>query len=79
MPDIQAMNTVFQDGEIVGFGWLPVMALCISISGFIIFFVEPALKKQVEEALGALEGYVLPFLFTDGGAHGWKIYESESE
>ena len=36
--DIQAMNTVFQDGEIVGFGWLPVMALCISISGFIIFF-----------------------------------------
>ncbi|MBO4670271.1 MAG: dehydrogenase [Bacteroidales bacterium] len=47
--------------------------------GFIIFFVEPALKKQVEEALAALEGYILPFLFTDGGAHGWKIYDTETQ
>ncbi|MCR5326993.1 MAG: dehydrogenase [Bacteroidales bacterium] len=47
--------------------------------GFIIFFVEPALKKQVEDALGTLDGYILPFLFTDGGAHGWKIFDSENE
>lgn len=45
--------------------------------GFIMFFVEPGRKKAVEEALEALDGYVLPFLFTDGGAHGWKIFGSE--
>lgn len=43
--------------------------------GFIMFFVDPPRKKAVEEALGRLDGYVLPFLFTDGGAHGWKIYD----
>ena len=45
--------------------------------GFIMFFVDPPRKKAVEEALGSLDGYVLPFLFTDGGAHGWKIYDTE--
>ena len=39
----QAINfdcykTVFTDGEITSFGWIPTMALCVSISGFIIFF-----------------------------------------
>ncbi|MBR5042206.1 MAG: dehydrogenase [Bacteroidales bacterium] len=46
--------------------------------GFIIFYVDPADKKNVEEALGTLDGYVLPFLFTDGGAHGWKIYDTDT-
>ncbi|MBO4454912.1 MAG: dehydrogenase [Bacteroidales bacterium] len=46
--------------------------------GFIMFVVEPTLKKQVEEALSALDGYVLPFQFTDGGAHGWKIYDTDT-
>ena len=46
--------------------------------GFIIFFVEPTRKKQVEEALKALDGFVVPFLFTDGGAHGWKIYDTDT-
>ena len=32
------MKTVFENGEIVGFGWLPLIALCITVSGFIIFF-----------------------------------------
>ncbi len=45
--------------------------------GFIMFFVDPSRKKAVEEALKALDGYVLPFLFTEGGAHGWKIYDQE--
>lgn len=45
--------------------------------GFIIFFVDPVDKKRVEEALKGLDGFVLPFLFTDGGAHGWKIYETD--
>ena len=46
--------------------------------GFIIFFVDPVDKKRVEEALGQLDGFVLPFLFTDGGAHGWKIYKTDT-
>ena len=25
-----------------------------------------------------LDGFVLPFLFTDGGAHGWKIYDTDT-
>jgi hypothetical protein len=36
--DLQVMQTVFENGEIVGFGWLPVISLCITIAGFIIFF-----------------------------------------
>ena len=46
--------------------------------GFIMFFVDPARKKAVEEALKQLDGFVLPFLFTDGGAHGWKIYDTDT-
>ena len=38
--NVEIMETVFNDGEIVEFGWLPVMALCISISGFIVFFAN---------------------------------------
>lgn len=46
--------------------------------GFIMFFVEPTRKKEVEKALAALDGFVMPFNFTDGGAHGWKIYETDN-
>ena len=46
--------------------------------GFIIFFVDPTQKKQVEQALKALDGFIVPFLFTDGGAHGWKIYDTDT-
>ncbi len=42
--------------------------------GFIMFVVEPTRKKEVEEALKKLNGFVMPFQFSDGGAHGWKIY-----
>lgn len=45
--------------------------------GFIIFFVEPTKKKAVIEALGKLDGFTVHFNFTDGGAHGWKIYETD--
>ena len=30
--------TKFADGEVTYFGWIPLMALCITVSGFIIFF-----------------------------------------
>lgn len=42
--------------------------------GFIMFVVEPTCKKEVERSLKQLGGIVMPFQFTDGGAHGWKIY-----
>lgn len=45
--------------------------------GFIMFMVEPTKKKDVMNALVKLSGFVMPFQFTDGGAHGWKIYESD--
>ena len=46
--------------------------------GFIMFVVEPTRKKEVEEALKKLDGFVMPFNFSDGGAHGWKIYETDN-
>lgn len=45
--------------------------------GFIMFVVEPTRKKDVEKALMMLGGFVMPFQFTDGGAHGWKIYPTD--
>ena len=46
--------------------------------GFIMFVVDPTRRKLVETALGKLDGYVVPFLFIDGGAHGWKIFETDT-
>lgn len=45
--------------------------------GFIMFFVEPTKKKAVIDALKQLDGFTMNFNFTDGGAHGWKIYETD--
>ena len=45
--------------------------------GFIMFVVEPTRKKELVNALEKLNGYVMPFNFTDGGAHGWKIYPTD--
>ena len=38
--------------------------------GFIMFIVEPTRKKELINVLEKLDGYVMPFNFTDGGAHG---------
>ena len=46
--------------------------------GFIMFFVEPTRKKDVVDALKKLDGFVMPFNFTEGGAHGWKIYDTDN-
>lgn len=46
--------------------------------GFIIFMVNPTRKKELINALSNLDGFVLPFQFTEGGAHGWKIYETDN-
>ena len=45
--------------------------------GFIMFMVDPVRKKAVAEALGRLDGFVMPFQFSDCGAHGWRIYETD--
>lgn len=45
--------------------------------GFCMFMVDPTKKKTVVEALKQLDGFVMPFNFTDGGAHGWKIYQTD--
>lgn len=45
--------------------------------GFIMFVVEPTRKKEVAKALKELGGTLMPFQFTDGGAHGWKIYPTD--
>ena len=36
--DLNILKTSFTGGEIDRFGWIPVMALCVTISGFIIFY-----------------------------------------
>jgi D-glycero-alpha-D-manno-heptose-7-phosphate kinase len=46
--------------------------------GFIMFVVEPTRKKEVINALGKLDGFVMPFQFSEGGAHGWKIYATDN-
>ena len=47
--------------------------------GFIMFVVEPTKKKEIEMALSKLNGFVMPFQFSDGGAHGWKIYTQQTK
>ncbi len=44
--------------------------------GFIIFAVEPTKRAEVTRALNQLEGRVVEFQFTEGGTHGWKIFNS---
>ena len=46
--------------------------------GFVLFFVEPTKKKALMDALAQLDGTTVLFNFTDGGAHGWKIYETDN-
>lgn len=43
--------------------------------GFIIFIVQPSQKCQVMHALEQLEGQVMNFQFSEGGTHGWRIYD----
>ena len=45
--------------------------------GFIMLMVPPVKKKDVIDALSTLPGQVVPFQFTDRGAHAWKIYETD--
>ena len=36
--DANLLTTTFNNGEITAIGWIPIMALCVSIAGFILFY-----------------------------------------
>jgi D-glycero-alpha-D-manno-heptose-7-phosphate kinase len=42
--------------------------------GFIMFLVNPVKKVEVVTALNELDGKIVLFQFSEGGCHGWKIY-----
>ncbi len=72
--NVDGMETVFENGEIVGFGWLPVMALCITIGGFVIFFnnCKPFTKYRkmlyaITLAVVLLILYLIPEFFIISG------------
>lgn len=46
--------------------------------GFIIFMMDPADKRKVSDALSALPGIVVGFQFSEGGTHGWKLYDDRT-
>ena len=68
----QAMDTALRAGALAG------KVSGAGGGGFIMFVVDPTKKKCVETALRQLNGFVMPFQFTDGGAHGWKIYPTDN-
>lgn len=43
--------------------------------GFIIFMTDPSMKCQLMKALTSLDGQVMNFQFSEGGTHGWRIYD----
>ena len=45
--------------------------------GFLMLMVPPEKKMAVIRALETLPGKVMPFQFTERGAHAWKVYETD--
>ena len=45
--------------------------------GFIMLMVPPPCKMAVVRALEGLPGKVVPFQFTERGAHAWRVYETD--
>ena len=43
--------------------------------GFIIFMTDPAKRRLVINALNGMPGQVVGFQFSEGGTHGWTIYD----
>lgn len=42
--------------------------------GFIMFIVDPVRKVELTNMLNAQNGHVVPFQFSEGGCHSWKIF-----
>lgn len=47
--------------------------------GFIMFMIDPVKKVNVVNALNQLQGHVVNFQFSEGGCHGWKIYNKNDK
>ena len=45
--------------------------------GFMMLMVPPTRKTAVVKALQQLPGQVVPFQFTERGAHAWRVYETD--
>ena len=45
--------------------------------GFIMLMVPPVRKMAVVRALEALPGKVVPFQFTERGAHAWRVFDTD--
>ena len=45
--------------------------------GFILLMVPPVRKMAVVRALEALPGKVVPFQFTERGAHAWRVFDTD--
>jgi len=45
--------------------------------GFIMFVIDPVKKVQVISALNRLDGRIVDFQFSEGGTHGWKIFDKQ--
>jgi D-glycero-alpha-D-manno-heptose-7-phosphate kinase len=46
--------------------------------GFMMLVVDPENKMKLCKGLAQLPGLVVPFNFSDRGAHGWRVYPSDS-
>ena len=62
-----AMNAGAVAGKVSGAGG----------GGFIMLMVPPTRKMAVVRALEQLPGQVVPFQFTERGAHAWRVYETD--
>ncbi|MDR2407056.1 MAG: dehydrogenase [Bacteroidales bacterium] len=65
----KAFDIAFQSGAIAG------KVSGAGGGGFIMFMMNPTKKLQVINALNKLNGRVIGFNFSEGGTHGWKIYD----
>lgn len=65
----EAMDAAMQSGAIAG------KVSGAGGGGFIIFMVNPEKRINVISSLKKLGGQIVPFQFSEGGAHGWKIFE----
>ena len=67
----QAMDVAMRSGALAG------KVSGAGGGGFIMFVADPIRKKELETALRSTEGFVVPFTFSESGAHGWKIYPTD--
>jgi D-glycero-alpha-D-manno-heptose-7-phosphate kinase len=68
----EAMNAALASGAMAG------KVSGAGGGGFIMLMVEPTRKMDVLSALEKMPGRIVPFQFSESGAHGWKIYPSDN-